>query len=202
MSAALLLNADYTPLTVIDWQRATLLILEGRVELVEVYVGRVLRTISRVYPWPAVVRLKRFAPVRVRLRFHRGNVLARDGYRCQYCGLRPRPGNGGRMHELTIDHVVPRAQARDGTVRLATGRRVPVTCWENVVAACVQCNLRKADRTPEQARMRLLSVPRVPTPIDVLRMNLHREEIPREWMDYLPLDAAWQATGVSKFDAL
>ena len=65
-------------------------------------------------------------------------------YTCQYCGAQP----GGE--ELTLDHVVPRSQGG-------------VSSWENCVLACVACNKRKADRTPEQARMHLRRKPVRPT---------------------------------------
>jgi 5-methylcytosine-specific restriction endonuclease McrA len=171
---------------VIDWQRAMTLILDDRVELVEHYVGRVLRSVSVAYPWPAVVRLRRFSPARTRLRFNRAHVFARDSCRCQYCGERP------RVEDLTIDHVIPRAQARGAGVRLPSGRTVPVTCWENVVTACFRCNRRKADRTPEQAGMRLLAAPRVPNSLDVLRMSLQRTPIAAEWREYLPMNSEWR----------
>jgi 5-methylcytosine-specific restriction endonuclease McrA len=68
--------------------------------------------------------------------FSRRNVFKRDHNTCQYCGAQP------GSEELTIDHVLPRAQGG-------------VSSWENCVLACVACNKRKADRTPEQARMKL-----------------------------------------------
>lgn len=72
--------------------------------------------------------------------FSRRNVFKRDHYTCQYCGGQP----GGA--ELTIDHVVPRSQGG-------------VSSWENCVLACMACNKRKADRTPEQAGMKLRREP-------------------------------------------
>ncbi len=75
--------------------------------------------------------------------FSRRNLFKRDRFTCQYCGAQP--GSA----ELTIDHVVPRAQGG-------------VTAWTNCVLACVPCNKRKADRTPEQARMRLRRRPERP----------------------------------------
>lgn len=75
--------------------------------------------------------------------FSRRNVFKRDRFTCQYCGTQP------GTHELTIDHVVPRAQNGQST-------------WTNCVLACLECNRRKADRTPEQAQMRLLGVPKRP----------------------------------------
>jgi 5-methylcytosine-specific restriction endonuclease McrA len=72
--------------------------------------------------------------------FSRRNVFKRDHYTCQYCGAQP----GGE--ELTIDHVLPRSQGG-------------VSSWENCVLACMGCNKRKADRTPEQAGLKLRHKP-------------------------------------------
>lgn len=68
--------------------------------------------------------------------FSRRNIYKRDHFTCQYCGVQP------GSEELTIDHVLPRS--RGGT-----------SSWENCVLACVECNKRKADKTPTEARMPL-----------------------------------------------
>lgn len=72
--------------------------------------------------------------------FSRRNVFKRDHWACQYCG--DQPGS----EELTIDHVLPRSQGGTST-------------WENCVLACIGCNKRKADRTPQKAGMRLRKAP-------------------------------------------
>ena len=72
--------------------------------------------------------------------FSRRNLYKRDHFTCQYCGAQP--GSA----ELTIDHIVPRAQG--GT-----------SSWENCVLACIACNKRKADHTPHEAGMRLRTKP-------------------------------------------
>jgi 5-methylcytosine-specific restriction endonuclease McrA len=76
--------------------------------------------------------------------FSRKNLFKRDRYTCQYCGLQPGP------EELTVDHVVPRS-------------RGGVSSWENCVLACVECNKRKADRTPAQAGLKMRKTPRKPS---------------------------------------
>lgn len=76
--------------------------------------------------------------------FSRKNLFKRDRYTCQYCGLQPGP------EELTVDHVVPRS-------------RGGVSSWENCVLACVECNKRKADRTPVQAGLKIRKTPRKPS---------------------------------------
>jgi 5-methylcytosine-specific restriction endonuclease McrA len=94
---------------------------------------------------PEVVTLMEFDRVPMAaVSFSRRNIFKRDHYTCQYCGVQP------GSEELTIDHVTPRAQG--GT-----------SSWTNCVLACVACNKRKADRTPEQANMRLRKQPIRPT---------------------------------------
>lgn len=93
---------------------------------------------------PEVVVLTRYDRVPKRtVPFSRRNVFKRDRSTCQYCHRRP-PAD-----DLTIDHVVPRAQGGLST-------------WENCVLACVDCNSRKANRTPEQAHMPLKKKPHRP----------------------------------------
>ncbi len=76
--------------------------------------------------------------------FSRRNVFKRDHFTCQYCGVQP------GTEELTVDHVLPRSQGG-------------VSSWTNCVLACVACNKHKADRTPEQAGMKLRRKPVRPT---------------------------------------
>ena len=86
---------------------------------------------------PEVVALSGYDRLPVaHVTFSRRNIFKRDHYTCQYCGAQP------GSEELTLDHVVPRSQGG-------------VSSWENCVLACMACNKRKADRTPEQARMHL-----------------------------------------------
>ena len=183
------LNADYTPLKVLRWERAIELLLSGKAVSVTNYAGRFVRSPSLALPWPAVVVLKRYSKARGKIGFSARNVTARDGFICQYCGLTPKlPGGQPDRTALTLDHVVPRAQAREQKVYLPWARRsVAVTCWENVVTACRHCNLRKADRTPTQANMILRTMPRIPTQADALRIHLARYNlIPQEWEAWLP----------------
>lgn len=189
MPYVLLLNADYTPTRIIRWERAVELVLEQKAVSVAAYPGRFVRSASLALPWPAVVALRRFARPRGRVRFCGRNVAARDHYTCAYCGITPKNADGRPDRDaLTLDHVVPRAQARDGKVFLPWAKKwVNVTCWENAVTACRACNGRKADRTPVQANMTLRVLPRIPTPADALRMALARlSTVPEEWGPFLP----------------
>ena len=167
LSAArvLILNASYEPLHVCSVKRAVNLLLQEVVERVE-DARHVLRTPSTVFQVPSVVRLRRYVrrPQRQRVAFNRRNVFRRDDQRCQYCGR--------HAHDLTLDHVVPRS--RGGP-----------TSWENVVACCRACNARKRDRTPEEARMRLLRTPRTPAFLFTAAYGILPDVDPA-WEPYLP----------------
>lgn len=197
MIHVLQLNADYAPMKLLRWERAVELVLDAKAVQVVSEEGRFVRSARLALPWPSVIALRRYAHVRGRVRFSSRNVIARDNYTCQYCGLRPRLADGRPAREdLTMDHVVPRAQARHSAVYLPWVKRwVNVTCWENAVASCRPCNTRKADRTPTQAGMTLRTLPRVPTTADVLRLSLARlPAVPDPWLPFLPpgwLPDAW-----------
>lgn len=94
-----------------------------------------IRSAKREFRVPEVILLSEYDKTpNHKLSFSRRHVYRRDNHQCQYCGVRP------GTEELTIDHVLPRAQGGG-------------TTWENCVLACVKCNSRKANRTPEQANM-------------------------------------------------
>jgi 5-methylcytosine-specific restriction endonuclease McrA len=165
MERTLLLNQGYEPLTTISWQKAICLLTLGKVEVVEEY-DREIRSVYLVIKMPAVVRLiTRMRRRKQRIKFSRQNVLARDRWRCQYCG-RKRP-----IAELTYDHVVPRSQG---------GR----TNWENIVTACEDCNARKRNRTPREAGMKLRQQPFKPTWVPLFTIQL-RGPVPDQWASYL-----------------
>jgi 5-methylcytosine-specific restriction endonuclease McrA len=118
---------------------------------------------------PSVVSLKSYVDQDRKPAFTRFNVFLRDGFACQYCG---------DAAELTFDHVVPRSQG---------GR----TTWENIVAACGPCNLRKGGRTPSEAGMPLLR--RGPTRPSAWALQEAGRRFPpnflhRSWLDYLYWD--------------
>lgn len=93
---------------------------------------------------PEVIVLTKYDKVpNAAVTFNRRNVYLRDKHCCQYCG------KSLSREQLTIDHVTPRAQGGTST-------------WKNCVVACFPCNSKKADRTPEQANMKLLSSPKKP----------------------------------------
>lgn len=168
MSAAVLfLDADWRPLRVESWQRAISDLCLGKIEVIEYSRDRTIRGVERTYPMPSVVRvLRRFRRERIRMRFSRLNIYARDRFTCQYCGGR------GVTEDLTFDHVVPRSRG---------GR----TSWENIVTCCQRCNRAKADRTPAEAGLVLLARPRKPHYLPAISVRVNdAASIPEEWRGY------------------
>jgi 5-methylcytosine-specific restriction endonuclease McrA len=167
-SPVLVLNLNYVPINVCTVRRAIVLLGKGKAELLENHRGEV-RTISSVFEVPSIIRLvylvkRPFAPRKL----SKKEIFLRDQYTCQYCGK--------KTQDLTLDHVIPRRQRGAHT-------------WENVVAACSQCNLRKAGRTPDEANMKLIRQPRAPQP-NPYRM-LQNYVILEQWRPYIP----WTPTG-------
>ncbi len=122
---------------------------------------------------PSVVVLRDYVKPARYPAFTRFNLFLRDGFCCQYCGARG---------EMTFDHVIPRSRG---------GR----TTWENVVAACGKCNLRKGNLTVRQAGMTLSRLPQRPTSSEL--QNRGRKFPPNHlhesWMDFLYWDAELEA---------
>ena len=165
----LVLSATYEPVARVSWQRAITLIFTGRAEVVEEYEDRQIRSVTIELRMPSVVRFIRAVRGTKRaIKFSRENVYARDGGRCQYCSRKiPRP-------EATYDHVVPRIHGGP-------------TVWENVVICCVPCNQRKGGRTPEQARLTLLSRPVKPKKLpETVRLTFtFQKGMPDTWRQWL-----------------
>ena len=174
---ALVLNADYRPLSYYPlslwpWQDAIKAVYLDRVHIVAEYAetGRSQRNQMR---FPSVVVLKDYIKPQKRVAFTRFNLFLRDHFCCQYCGARG---------DLTFDHVVPRASGG-------------ITSWENVVAACSPCNLRKGSKSLRQSNMRLVRAPAQPT-AGVLQTSGRRfppNYLHESWVDYLYWDAELDA---------
>ena len=162
----LLLTQGYEPIQIISWQRAITLLALDKVEVVEEY-DAAIRAASIMLRVPAVVRLRKLFPRAPKpVKFSRVNIYARDRYRCQYCGV------SCGVDELTYDHVVPRSKG---------GK----TTWENIVSACYACNRKKANRTPAEAGMKLLSVPKRPTWMPAVQIRVSARSVPEAWRDYV-----------------
>lgn len=164
---SLLLNSSYEPMRIISWQKALVLWFQEKVEILE-YHPVFARSVRSSFQLPSVLRLKAYVRPRAlnAVRFCRENVYIRDQFTCQYCGDQL-PGK-----QLTLDHVVPVSKAGKKT-------------WNNVVTACRGCNQKKANRTPDQARMPLLKQPSAPAWLPVVQVELQPGQVPSIWLQYL-----------------
>lgn len=171
----LVLDASYVPVARVHWQRAITLLFMGKVEILEEYEDRDIKSVTFTLKMPSIVRFIRAMKSRKKaVKFSRENVYTRDSGKCQYCGSRvSRP-------ESTYDHVIPRAQGGQ-------------TTWENIVIACMECNQRKGNQTPAQARMRLLSTPVRPKKLpDHMSLTISwRKGDPASWKDWLASHHYW-----------
>jgi 5-methylcytosine-specific restriction endonuclease McrA len=159
----LIVNQNYEPLITTSVKRAIVLVFLGKAQLVEARRGRMIRSVSRVFPEPSIVRLEVYARVPYKqVMLNRKNILKRDGGVCQYCGT--------AAGAMTVDHVIPRLRGGGDN-------------WENLVCACDRCNNKKGDRTPEQAGMHLLRRPRRPSHLAFIRQLVNKGD--EVWKKYL-----------------
>ena len=162
---ALVLNRHWAPIQMTTVKEAISLVAKGHARIIEPetfqahdlyswndvskakqkFEGMVIRSSALALIPPEVILLTEYEGQGERsVVFSRKNIFKRDKFTCQYCGVQPGP------EELTIDHIKPRSKGG-------------VSSWENTVLACMECNKRKGDATPEQAGMKLRKVPKKPS---------------------------------------
>jgi 5-methylcytosine-specific restriction endonuclease McrA len=190
-SSVLLLNRLYMAIRVVSARRALTLLYQEAAEVVAVDDGQYLaydfndwvevsqakaRFEPELHDWIRTIRFQIAVPKIIRLfgydripsavvKLNRRNLFARDQNHCQYCGKK------FPSSELSLDHVIPRSQGGTNT-------------WENIVCACVRCNVRKGGRTPEQAHMKLISPARKPRRSPILSIKLSESKY-ASWKQFL-----------------
>tara|TARA_B100001013_G_scaffold174476_1_gene104842 strand:+ start:262 stop:900 length:639 start_codon:yes stop_codon:yes gene_type:complete len=133
-----------------------------------------VRTPSLEIRVPRIIRLLVYEKLPERMvKFNRRNIYARDDGRCQYCGMR------FPYEELTLDHVQPRSLGGNAT-------------WENIVCACVKCNVKKGGRRPENAGMKLIRQPKKPKRSPVIKLKIRSDKY-RSWRHFVD-EAYWDVT--------
>lgn len=176
----LVLNSAYMPIDRVTWQDAICAIVSGRAEVVHHYEDRIVRSPFKEWRVPSIIRyLSRvFSVFRRGVRFNRNNVYLRDKGLCAYCAKHV------SRRDFTFDHVVPK-------------RAGGATRWENIVISCFPCNQKKSDRTPEEARMKLLHKPIRPTltpGFASASLGGWDEGMPESWKDYLIGHSYWHSS--------
>ncbi|WP_026951163.1 HNH endonuclease [Algoriphagus mannitolivorans] len=162
----LVLNLDHSPVAVVSPQKAIVLVLLEKANVLSTYDLLQIRTVSRSFEYPAVIRLTHYKSIPYRgVLLNRNNLFRRDKGECQYCGSK---------RHLTIDHVIPRSKG---------GK----TSWTNLITACNRCNVNKGDKTPEQAGMVLRSEPFKPSLSYFLADYAVRSA--EEWLPFLAVRA-------------
>jgi 5-methylcytosine-specific restriction endonuclease McrA len=158
---SLVLNATYEPLGVVASRRAVVLVLDEKADLLH-DTGEALHSERLTLAVPSVVRLRQFVkvPYTRRAPLNRRGVFARDGHRCQYCGA---PAE-------SLDHVIPKSRGGEHS-------------WDNVVAACRPCNVRKRDRFLDETSMVLRRRPCAPR--DLSWVTVAVGSVPDHWEPYL-----------------
>lgn len=179
----LLLNADYSPLSIINWQKALIWLFKYNdndkygIEIIDFYKDDFISGVNKKYPIPSVAKTNRFFRQNQQsLVFSRKNIFLRDNHTCQYCNTKFDISN------LTYDHVIPKSLWQYNS---------SPTCWTNIVTACINCNRKKRNRTPKQANMPLITLPVKPTKTHkYLPVSYHlskiKDTMPDEWKIYLP----------------
>lgn len=159
----LLLNQSYEPLILCSAKKAVVLIYLRKAEIIKENPKLSVRSVTTVLPWPSVIRLKTYVRIpHSNINLTRKNILRRDNHKCAYCGR-------GDL-AFTVDHIIPKAHGGKDT-------------WENLVTACLPCNNRKGDRTPDEANMILKIKPHKPNHIMFILNSISR--IDDNWKPYL-----------------
>lgn len=158
----LVLNQDYTALSVCSVAKAFLLVYLEKADMLSPVAGQYIHTVSSRFEVPSIIRLRSYVhfPYRNTVVLNRQNIFKRDNGGCVYCDTR---------RNLTLDHVMPSSRG---------GR----SSWENLVTACKECNSKKGNLTPQEAGMPMLRKPFRPSFVMYLR---NFTTVHTEWINYL-----------------
>jgi 5-methylcytosine-specific restriction endonuclease McrA len=131
--------------------------MKGKAEIVKNEEVEVVRSEKLAYPKPLIIRLLNYIKSKIKtFKVNRNRIYKRDNHECAYCGSKK---------QLTIDHIIPKSRGGKNT-------------WNNLISSCLSCNLKKGDRTPDEAGMPLRFSAKVP---NLLSSDLYTSKI---WIEY------------------
>ena len=160
-SLTLILNASYLPLGVCSSKRAICLYFLDKVDILMNYDDHI-HSPSLQMRIPSVIKLRKYVSFNsLDVVLNRKNLLMRDDSCCQYCGSKS---------SLTIDHIIPKQKGGQDT-------------WENLIIACSSCNSKKGNRTPSEAEMKLMKIPKKPNRF--MYYNQYISQKNEGWKEYL-----------------
>ncbi|MEM6345681.1 MAG: HNH endonuclease [Bacteroidota bacterium] len=160
--SVLVLNQSYQAISICSVERAFVLVLLQKAEMLTANSERVLRSVGKDFKYPSIIRLHRYVQIPYKkVNLTRQNIFKRDRNRCVYCGSR---------EHLTIDHVVPKSAGGKDT-------------WENLVTACQKCNAKKGSLTLDQSGLEMTHAPFRPS--FVMFLSNFAGAIRDDWKPYL-----------------
>lgn len=172
MGQVLILNADYSPLSVvpistISWKDAIKIKFLGHAHVIEEYDDWFVHSPNLTIPVPSVMISETYIKTKQHVKFSRANLLVRDNFTCQYCSKHL------EIKELTVDHVVPRVRG---------GK----TSWDNIVASCYVCNTIKGHKQHMKPKQK-------PYKPDYFQLVNNAKKVPitipdAKWIPYLGWD--------------
>ena len=183
----LVLNRNFIVLCAVDAKTALKMIFSGKATIMDgQYVNysieewekispankKVVRTPTKVFIVPEIIRLKEFDQVISKIaNLTKQNVFIRDDFTCQYCGSSPK--------DLSIDHIIPKSRAREFNMTPEQ-----INSWENMVACCLRCNAKKDNKTLKEVGMKLLQKPKRP---NYSFLGIEKKLIKKSWEPFIQI---------------
>lgn len=156
MNRVLVLNYDYTPLNVTTTRRGFVLVYKGKAEIIKSDDIPIVGD-YKTYIRPVIIRLLQYIKHKIRnIKPNRTKIYKRDNHECVYCGS---------IKQLTLDHVIPKSRGGKNT-------------WNNLVTCCFTCNLKKGNKTPDEAKMVMRTQPHT---LNILTENSFLNKL---WEEY------------------
>lgn len=162
----LVLNANYAPMMVCSARHAVCMVYLDKVDVLAKYPEKI-KSPSKYFDLPSVIKVSDYVRYdNLSVELNRKNIISRDNHICQYCGISKTP--------LTVDHVIPKGSGG-------------ADLWENLVTACKPCNQKKGNKTPDEAKMKLMKKPKRPNRLHYFQRLVTDSQA--DWRPYLFMDS-------------